>query len=64
MDKPWQVPKPPRWFIDVIGKAGLICHVGSDQRFAKRNCLQPHARRAIANHPNLGILAVRLVGFA
>ena len=54
----------PRWFTDDIGKVGLVCHVGSDQRFTKRNCLQPHACRAIANHPNLGIFTVGFGGFA
>ena len=38
--------------------------VGSDQRFAKRNCLQSHACHAIANHPNLGIFTVGFGGFA
>jgi hypothetical protein len=40
----------------------LLCR--SDQRLAKRNCLQPHACRAIANHPNLGIFTVGFGGFA
>ena len=49
---------------DDVGKAGLICCVGGDQRLAKRNCLQPHACRAIANHPNLGFFTIGFDGFA
>ena len=58
------MPKPPRWLCDDVGEAGLICCVGGDQRLAKRNCLQPHACRAIADHPNLEIFTVGFGGFA
>ena len=38
-DKVRQVPEPPRWCYDDVGKAGLVCYVGADQRIAKRNGL-------------------------